>query len=391
VFHVPRPGLVVPGIPTKPDRSDIASARRLLLEELLVDFMFVSDAETAHTVALLVQPFVRSLIDGPTPLFLVESPTPGTGKGLLTQVCMVPAIGGHLPMMTEGGDEAEWRKRITAKLVKAPMVVVIDNLRERLDSSNLSAALTAPVWEDRLMRTSVTPEMPITCTWIATGNNPSLSDEMLRRAVRIRMDTRMEHPEDRTGFRHEELLKWAEMHRGELIAAALTLARAWYLRRNMKSTRDVPRLGTYESWSRVMGGILKVAEIPGFLTNVPELRANAGGERQAHVMAFAEWYKYHKIEVALTNLAEPVLRAFGIDPDSDSLSRDLRSFGMRLAHMNGSQFGPYRLERCGLRDNTRMWLVTSSEIEVKEPTPLHAVRTDRAGRVSSGRAGGAGD
>jgi hypothetical protein len=43
-------------------------------------------------------------------------------------------------MMTEGGDQGEWRKRITAALVKAPVAVVIDNVRERLDSSNLSAA-----------------------------------------------------------------------------------------------------------------------------------------------------------------------------------------------------------------------------------------------------------
>ena len=52
--------------------------------------------------------------------------------------------------MTEGRDEEEWRKRIMAKLVSDNTVILIDNVRRRLESSALSAALTAfPVFEDR--------------------------------------------------------------------------------------------------------------------------------------------------------------------------------------------------------------------------------------------------
>lgn len=358
VFHVPCLGLVVPSISERPSKAAINAARDLIVTELLADFKFVSKAEQAHTVALLIQPFVRSLIQGPTPLYLVESPVPGTGKGLLTQACLHPALGAAVPMMTEGGDEGEWRKRITAVLIKAPVAVVIDNVRERLDSSNLSAALTNPLWEDRIMGTSTAVILPILATWVATGNNPSLSDEMTRRVVRIRMDTGMERPETRAGFRHPNLLRWAHEHRGELIAAALTLARAWYVRKQRKTVLDVPSLGSFESWAEVMGGILKVAGIDGFLTNLEDVRAAAGGERTSQVEAFAVWYRLHRDEeVTLSQLDPAVLEAFGIIPFADNLPKQLRSLGMKFSHLRDSRFGPYTLKAGGTTEGTRRWRV----------------------------------
>src|SRR5690606_24919130 len=87
-------------------------------------------------------------------------------------------------VMTEGRDDAEWRKRLTAKLRQIPSIVLIDNLRHPLDSSALAAALTAPFWEDRILGASEMTRLPIRCVWIATGNNPEFSNEIARRIVR---------------------------------------------------------------------------------------------------------------------------------------------------------------------------------------------------------------
>ena len=37
-------------------------------------------------LAALLLPFVRRMVHGPTPLHLIESPSPGTGKSLLAKV-----------------------------------------------------------------------------------------------------------------------------------------------------------------------------------------------------------------------------------------------------------------------------------------------------------------
>src|SRR5204863_8898716 len=123
-IYVPAPGFLLPEIPERPSHHDIVRARELILDELLVDFPFVSPSERAHAVALLLLPFVRDLIDGPTPLHLIEKPTPGTGAGLLVDVLTYPFLGRPIAAMTEAGDEAEWRKRITAKLIEGGPVVL---------------------------------------------------------------------------------------------------------------------------------------------------------------------------------------------------------------------------------------------------------------------------
>lgn len=43
----------------------------------------------------MLNPFVRDLIDGPTPLHLIEAPVAGTGKGLLASIAMLPALPGR--------------------------------------------------------------------------------------------------------------------------------------------------------------------------------------------------------------------------------------------------------------------------------------------------------
>src|SRR4029453_7625092 len=124
---------------------------------------------------------------------------------LLADVLLWPALGRPIPVMAEGREEDEWRKRITAKLLASANVVFLDNLRRRLDSAAVSSAITAPAWEDRILGRSETQTVPVRCAWIASGNNPALSLEMTRRTVRIRLDAHTEEPWRRSDFRHADL------------------------------------------------------------------------------------------------------------------------------------------------------------------------------------------
>jgi hypothetical protein len=225
-YYAPDPSLRLPAVPSTPSDEGIERARELILGELLGQFPFVGESERAHAVALLVLPFVREAIDGPTPLHLIEKPTPGTGATLLVDALTFPFLGAPLGTMTEGRDEEEWRKRITATLRTGPAAVVIDNIRHRLDSSALSSAITTPCWEDRVLGASETLRARVRCAWIGTGNNPALSGEMARRTVRIRLDAKVDRPWLREGFRHPNLRGWVAERRGDIIDAVLTLCRA---------------------------------------------------------------------------------------------------------------------------------------------------------------------
>ncbi len=354
VFYEPAPGLVVPPLARRgPSAADVSRARDLLAVDLLGDFPFVGEAERAHALCLILQPFVRDLISGPTPLFLVEAPTPGTGKGLLAHVACWAMTGAPLPPMTEARDEDEWRKRITAVLRKSPTAVLIDNLGAPLDSAALSAALTSEWWEDRDLGHSRVITLPNRAIWIATGNNPALSGEIARRTVRIRLDAKVEHPEDRAEFRHKNLQRWADEHRGELVWAALTLARAWVVAGRPTGNGS---LGSFEAWSEVLGGILNVAAVPGFLANKDDLRARAGSEREDMHAFLSDWRGVHGIgtQMRTRDLGPVLLAHLGIGGETTA---DIHRAGKMLHRYADRPFGDLVLRRGASRGGTATWLV----------------------------------
>lgn len=290
-FYAPAEGFTVPPVSPRPTVAEVAHARGLLLDELLGDFPFVDQADRAHALSLALLLFVRALIPGPTPLHLLEKPTPGTGASLLVDVLLFLALGHSVPTMTEARDGDEMRKRITSRLRSGAQAINIDNLRRRLDSEALSAAITSVTWEDRILGQTETVRIPIQCAWVATGNNPALSNEMVRRTIRVRMDAKTDRPWMRTEFRHPDLRSWVQENRGRLVWAALTLASAW-VAAGRPAFRGKP-LGSFEAWSKVMGGILEVAGIPGFLENTEQFYEEADAEGASWRNFVLSWWETH--------------------------------------------------------------------------------------------------
>lgn len=356
----PPPEFVLPAIPDRPTADDIARARAFLLDDLLGDFPFVGDAERAHTLALLLLPFVRPLIQGSTPLHLIEKPEAGTGAGLLVELVAKITTNAAATVMTEGTDEEEWRKRITAKLRSAPTLLLLDNLRHNLDCSALAAAITATSWEDRILGASETARIPVRCVWIATGNNPQFSHEISRRMVRIRMDAKTEEPwrRDVNTFRHPDILGWVEAERSNLIAACLVLGRAWIAagRPNHKRT-----IGSFEAWSRVIGGILEVAGVQGFLGNLDEAYAVSDSESRAQrIFITAWWTRFGAQPVGTADLFETAILCDPPVPLGDGNDRSQRiRLGKHLSRLRDCivrlDGQDVRVTALGIRHQAQQW------------------------------------
>jgi hypothetical protein len=358
LLYDPPPGFVLPAIPAAPTPSDIAGARQLLLDDLLGDFPFIGDPERAHAVSLLLTGFVRAMIDGATPLHLIEKPTPGTGATLMVDAVATIVTGGGVSVMVEGRDDEEWRKRITAKLRQVPSFILIDNLRRQLDSSALSAALTAPFWEDRVLGISEMVRLPIRCLWVATGNNPEFSNEMARRLVRIRLDARVDQPWRRSGFRHANLKEWVIANRGRLVAACLTLCRAWV-------AAGMPRggtiVGSFEGWAAVMGGVLTVAGVPGFLANVDEMLEAADAEGAIWRAFVGRWWEsHHASPIGVGDLYKVAILTEPPIPLGDGNERSQKTrLGKALGRMRDRIFHvgttPLRIASAGIRHQAQQW------------------------------------
>ena len=361
LLYEPPPGFRLPSVPERPTRAETDAARTLLLDGLLGDFPFTSEAERAHALALILLPFMRALIDGPTPLHLIEKPAPGTGATLMIDAIAVVTTGVSASVMVEGRDDEEWRKRLTAKLRQIPSIVLIDNLRRRLDAAPLAAALTAPWWEDRILGKSETVRLPIRCTWIATGNNPQFSNELARRLVRIRLDAHVDQPWRREDFRHANLLAWTRANRAALVAACLTLGRAWIA---AGRPRHGSMLGSFEAWAGIMGGIIEAAGVPGFLANLDEMYEAADAEGAVWRAFVAAWWERHgTAEVGTAELHELALACEPPLPLGDGGERSQRTrLGRALGRLRDRVFAIGEVKLCvrvaGTRQRAQRWRLT---------------------------------
>ena len=279
----------LPPVPNLPTPDDLREAVRLLDEEMLVDFPFARPSDKAHMIGALVLPFVRRMIRGPVPFQLIEAPAPGSGKSLLADLVAVLRTGGRASVAVLPKLDDDIRKLVTTKLLEAQPVIVIDNIPDTgvLDSPTLAALATSVEWTDRILGESRSATVDNRASWLLTANNPTLTAELVRRVVRIRIDAGVARPELRRSFKHEDVVQWATDNRAQLVWAVLVLVRHWVARG--KPTFDYA-LASFNAWAGVIGGIVRCAGFEGFLENRDELTERADPEAEEWVRLLTAWW-----------------------------------------------------------------------------------------------------
>lgn len=280
-------------MPETPTAEDIQESLRVLHDELLSDFVFVGGRMGAHyanMLGLVILPFIRPMVQGPTPLFFIESSTPGSGKTLLANIVKLVATGQPLPARVLPSEEEEVRKVITAELIGARPIIVFDNFEgnRRLNSATIAALMTTSVWSDRMLGSSHAVSLPNRAIWILTGNNPDPGKDFLRRTCQIRLDPSRERPWERSGFRHPNLPKWIRSYRPELVRAVLTLIQSWIAK---GKPRGSVQLGSFEEWSNITSGILESVGIEAFMANAADFYEAADSENEGIRTLINDWLK----------------------------------------------------------------------------------------------------
>lgn len=238
-----------PEVSATPSRED-ARAAMDSLSEVVSDFRFETEAHRAAYLAFVLTPLARFAFDGPAPLFLIDANVRGAGKGLLAQIAGRIALGHDIPVSSYSHDTEELRKRITSVVMAGDRMVLFDNLEGRLGNATLDRALTTTRWRDRVLGSNGMVDLPLKTVWCATGNNVMIGADTSRRIIHIRLDVLDQRPEERSGFRHADILQYVREQRARLVVAGLTVLGA-YFHAGRPGVALKP-MGSFEGWSELI-------------------------------------------------------------------------------------------------------------------------------------------
>lgn len=251
-----RPGLNIARVPEKPSDSEVKQALQQL-GKLIEDFPFEGAEDRQAWFSYLLTGFVAGRAPRPWPMWNFSAPLQGSGKGLLASLPAFIAQGEPPSVISVDTSEKdpEIRKKLTALLDSNPARwQILDNVRGHLASSALEAFLTSTTWTDRILGGSKMGSWPNKVALAITGNNLTLSPDLERRQILIRLLPDTDKPWLRKDFAIPDLSAYAREHRATLIRCVLVLISSWAAKGFPLSER---RLGSFEGWSAAIGGLLE--------------------------------------------------------------------------------------------------------------------------------------
>lgn len=388
MLYSPAPGFKMEPIPQVIESADLEEAI-ILLDEAIYDFPFAEEKDEkgvsypanpsrANFFGLLLTPIVRPAISGTVPMALIDAPQAGTGKSLLADLFSVITTGRTAAMMPFPRNEEEIQKSIGSTLLAGAALVCFDNVEGILNSPTLALVLTAKDYQARILGVSENMIAPNRATWLATGNNIKPSGDMPRRCYTIRLDAKKSRPYQGRDFKHENLLEWAREVRPRLLRSLLIIARYWYQLKTPPKILDA--WGSFEGWHRTVGGILKAAQIDGFLSNLKRFLEEGDDMVLQWESFLAEielvyglvWFKVGAItkEIRETN-AQSTVRFTVPDSLADVDRRKEggfeRALGKSFAKRLGTRFGDQELHlerRIDPHTKQSEWRVLTKETEL---------------------------
>jgi hypothetical protein len=179
-----------------------------------------------------------------------DAPVAGSGKSMINDIVSLIATGDRAAVIAHTEDQREFDKLFDAIQMRGLPLIPIDNCEVPLRGTKLNQAITQPIIDCRILGESKIVRVRSLATISANGNNLVLEGDLTRRTACGRMDPGCERPE-LLKFNYSPLNDATE-NRGELVAAALTVLRAYHVAG--RPVREILR--GFEEWSILIRGAL---------------------------------------------------------------------------------------------------------------------------------------
>ena len=347
---------VFPPVPPRPSRDEALQALALL-RDLIKTFPFVTSADRSVALAALLTAMDRRSI-WTAPLFAFNSPVAGTGKSKLVDLCSILPTGQPMSVISQGYSEEEFVKCLSAALLAGDAAVSVDNCERPLQSDFLCQVLTQPRLNIRILGLSSNVETPMNAMLFATGNNLTFSGDIIRRTLMCTIDAGCERPELRA-FKTDAASE-AKARRGELVAAALTVLRAWHV---TGERFNLPAFGGFEDWSyRIREALVWLDQIDPCET-LADVRDS--DPQRSELITVVEQWREHLVPDQAYTVQQVIARAL-VDSDFHNALMMVASspsggsvssvrFGRWLTRVKGKIVNGLKLSQGGSRHGYPLW------------------------------------
>lgn len=359
-------GIQFPEIPDEPTHEQ-ATAALVLLKDVFKSFPFEQELDRAVALSLALTALVRRALPS-APLGAVSAPVMASGKTLLADCIAILATGVSAPAMTYPEREEEAEKTALSVLMEGDPVVMIDNVERPLQGAWLCSILTQEVYQQRVLGRSEMMRVPTTTLWLATGNQLVVAGDLRTRTLLCRIDPKSEHPEQRAFG--GDLREWVTTNRPQLVAAGLTLIRAFIA--SKVPVKDICKpWGRFERWSEMVRAPLIWLDCDDPCRSLAALEGD-DPERNELARMLAAWRACFGIEPSTAREAVDRAAAIpGMQSESDRLLADVlkeiaaerggglsvRRLGKWLQKHGGRRIGGLYFTKATERDHVALWKV----------------------------------
>ena len=291
------------------------------LQHLVRDFQW---GDEERSKAVFVQAFLtlfcRNLYLGKSPMFMFTSNLPGSGKSMLTRLCIEPVMGaGTAPSGWNRDDKQETRKELDAYAQDfSPFIWFDDVDRCKVVSSDLNRWLTSSTWACRVMGSKEKFNGPLRAVTFLTGNQVTLDDNLERRTLVVDLFARQQARErviaaDRIEL-DEEFFTATESNMAKCLAVMWAFVRIWDdYGRNVTKQRP---LESFKQWSLCVPSI---AEQCGFTKGLAAYESPDSGNNEGR-----EWRE----------LVQALIAEHCTAPDTDRAEISMREV-VKCARLHG--------------------------------------------------------
>lgn len=240
-------------------------------DKVLADFPWKSDADRANYIGLLLTLLLIRHFIGGHPGVIFNGNQPGVGKTLAVQLMAIILFDEYIKSTSFIRQVVEFEKNL-GSLAKEHNILLIDNVRsdrgyaDEINSPVLERCLTDPILSFRRIGTSERIERENDVLLCITVNSARMTKDLATRCVVVNLVLNVD-PCTRT-YSIPELLTYARAHRMEILGEFVGMVERW--KQKGCPLADKKHRSGLKNWAPIIGGILEVNGVVGFLDNQDE-------------------------------------------------------------------------------------------------------------------------